>query len=177
MQSEVLPTSSEWAKAIGFFMLNFGSLEHHTFCFLEKELSPEAFVSIRKRHLKDRMDWIGGYLEDKAFPEDKRQAFALMSEKIERLRVMRNVLAHGQFVGRYDPDKKECVLMIAPSKDLDMPENLRVTFSEICEALNILQEVLNFLVPFSGYQQDWEISFPENVPETELRKLLEEKIK
>ena len=161
-------------------MLNFGSLEHHTFCFLEKELSPEAFGRIKKRHLKDRLDWIGSYLDEKAFPEDKRQAFAMMSEKIERLRGMRNVLAHGQFFGRYDPDKKECVLMIAPSKDLDvvpMPEELCVKFSEICEALNILQEILNFLVPFSGYQQDCEISFPGDIAESDLRKLLEEKIK
>lgn len=151
------PTTDAWAAAIGYFMLNFGMVEYHTFVFLEGKLTAEEFSRVKKWHLQDRLGWIGKYLKDQNFPETDQDSFAHLTGRIAPVRDLRNLIAHGYLYGRYDPGTRSFAVVLSPAKDLDvahLPESRSVEFAEICSALNTLQELLEPLSRLAGFEPD-----------------------
>ncbi len=149
-----IPPLDVWASAIGCFMLNFGTVEYHTFAFLEKELPPEEFQRLKKLHLQDRLGRIAKYMKEKDFPVSEQEAFDRLVQDIAPVRDLRNLLAHGHLYGRFDPESLSFTVVVSPAKDLDeahLPTTRSAEFEEIRSALNTLQQLLEPLSRLAGF--------------------------
>src|SRR6266496_2994436 len=91
----IMPARLDWSSTIGLFLINFGTLDHCLFVFLEDHLSPEEFTKIKEWHLKDRLDRIAQILKKQNHSAEVLAEFARLRERLEPMRELRNHMAHG----------------------------------------------------------------------------------
>lgn len=96
----------DWPSAIGNFLLNYGFFDHLVFEFLKDNLPESDFEKTRKLHFKDRLLRIAKYLKDENRSLEQQTNFKDLMARTDVVRVLRNHLAHGHMLMRFDPESK-----------------------------------------------------------------------
>ncbi|HWV98764.1 MAG TPA: hypothetical protein VNZ64_03625 [Candidatus Acidoferrum sp.] len=161
----ILPAQLDWPSAVGSFILNFGTLDHLLFVFLQDHLPPDEFATGKQWHFKDRLSRIAQYLKEAGYPAAKQTAYATLLTFIEPIRALRNHIAHGHLYLRIDPKTQTPALTLFQAKDLDKsltPDSNHVAFDELLTASETLTRLneqlqqlcgLNVAACFSGIEE------------------------
>jgi hypothetical protein len=135
----------DWANAIGLFITNFGMLEWQVFVFLESRVSPDLFAKLKGKHFKDRIALVQSALNQGAFSCEQKQRFETFFNRLERMRELRNHIAHGHLLVRCEKGGKNPVETLSLPKDLDaiyQSETRHVEFEELEAALGELTALI-----------------------------------
>lgn len=152
---QILPARWDWPSAIGNFILNFGSLDYFVFVFLKDHLPTAEFNKVRDWHLKDRLARIARHLKEENCPAEQQAAFASIVSRLEPLRELRNQIAHGHLMVRFDEESSQPKITVFQGKDLDtalLPAAKHVTFEEILAAFKLLLELCEEFQRFAGFE-------------------------
>lgn len=148
----ILPERLDWPSVIGNLILNFSILDSLVIQFLRNHLPDEAFEKVRNWHFKDRVDHIGEILEKSGRSKEELAAFGRFVSDLDPVRALRNHVAHGHFLLRFDPNAQGFTLSVFQAKDLGselMPNARHVAFDELRDGvtkLPVLIESMNQLI-------------------------------
>jgi hypothetical protein len=107
---------SEWAFAIGNFILNFGTLDLRVFEFLQANLTAEEFAEAKEEPFKTRLNKAAAILS--RTPE-KTAAVQDLLKRVAPFRELRNHIAHGHLLVKIDDATQTPTITIARTKDQD----------------------------------------------------------
>ncbi len=149
----------DWANAIGLFIVNFGMLDWQVFVFLESRVDPELFAKLKTRHFKDRIALVHSLVNEGDFSREQKQKFEEFFNRLERMRDLRNQIAHGHLLVRCEKGGKNPVETFSLPKDLDAvydSETRHVQFEELEAALSELTALIEeFRTSLGGGAYDY----------------------
>lgn len=151
----ILPARSDWPSAIGNFILNYGVLDWHLFVFLEKRLPADLFARIRNEHFQERVTRIRKVVGAGDFSEEQKRGFDEFFKRLERIRALRNHIAHGHMLLTIPKDGKPPFLALSLPKDLDAteaPDTRHLEFEELTKAQS---ELAALSEDFQKLTKDW----------------------
>ena len=149
----VLPAQLDWPSAIGNFILNYGVLEWHVLVFLETRLTADEFARIKGGHFQDRIACVKSQVAAGPYPAAQRQAFEKFFARLGPVRKLRNHIAHGLLLSRWQEDAKTWKILLAMPKDLDAldaPATRLLEFGELTQALTELPELIEEFKTLTG---------------------------
>jgi hypothetical protein len=91
----IMPARLDWPSAIGNFLLNFGTLDLMLLDCLESQLPPDEFEKVKTWHFRDRIERLKKQLAPPADPGGVLLEIEDLFSRIDRMRELRNHLAHG----------------------------------------------------------------------------------
>jgi len=115
----LLPARLDWPSAIGSFLMNFGTLESMVFTYLKNNLADAEYARVRGWHLKDRLTRMREHLSTSDAKAEKLREFDEACKRFDRVRELRNHLAHGHICSALDPDTGEAYVAILKTKDAE----------------------------------------------------------
>jgi hypothetical protein len=149
----VMPARLDWPSIIGNFILNFGALDWYILVFLEARLPAEEFVRIKGKHFQDRISLVKSLVASGQYSEEQRQAFEKFFIQLDPIRELRNHIAHGHILTRWQADSKTWKVSLTLPKDLDAltaPETRHLEFDDLINASAGLTELINEFHKLSG---------------------------
>jgi hypothetical protein len=141
----VVPARLDWPSAIGNFILNYGVLDWHVLVFLEARIPSDEFAKIKGKHFQDRIALVKSLAASDQHSDEQRQAFGKFFTRLDPIRELRNHIAHGHLLSRWQEDTKTWQILLALPKDLDVlnaPETRLLEFGELTKALAELPELI-----------------------------------
>jgi hypothetical protein len=149
----VVPARLDWPSAIGTFILNFGVLDWHILVFLEARLPAEEFTRIKGKHFQDRIALVKSLALSAQCSAEQRQAFGKFFIQLNPIRELRNHIAHGHILSRWQVESKTWKVSLALPKDLDAPEapeTRQLDFDDLIDALASLADLIEDFQKLSG---------------------------
>lgn len=144
-----------WASTIGLFIINYGVLDWHFLVFLEKRISPDEFTQIKEKNFHDRVIRMKALIESDRFSDIQKARFGSFFAQVDRIRTLRNHIAHGHLLIRAAEDCKSGTLALSLPKDLDANYAPRTRHVEIQELTNALSELTALIEEFRGLAGGW----------------------
>ena len=161
MSAPLLPDKLDWSSAIGNFILNFGVLDWNLLAFLEVQLADDDFTKIKRGHFHDRVEALKSAVAWGAYSEEQKQAFAKFFDRVEKVRELRNHIAHGLMCFRVADDLKSAKLTLTLPRDIAAiegpdsgPDTMQLEFSEFLTASHdlaaLIEEFSRLALTFAG---------------------------
>src|SRR5436190_11819481 len=161
MSAPLLPDKLDWSSAIGNFILNFGVLDWNLLAFLEVQLADDDFTKIKRGHFHDRVEALKSAFACGAYSEEQKQAFAKFFDRVEKVRELRNHIAHGLMCFRVADDLKSAKLTLTLPRDIAAiegpdsgPDTMQLEFSEFLTASHdlagLIEEFSRLALTFAG---------------------------
>jgi hypothetical protein len=141
----ILPARLDWPSAIGLFILNFGTLEFLTLTFLESRQTPKQFEKTKEKSFQERIGVIEKEVLTGRFSAATRNDFQQFIVQLEPIRSLRNHLAHGYILGRWDEATANIVITLSKPREMDVAyssQSLHVEFRTLVKALDQLKELI-----------------------------------
>jgi len=141
------------ARRVGYFLLNFGTLEYLLLTFLEKHLTPTEYERVSGLHFKDKVIRLRDVLETAGLGNLTEDEQLKLFEDIESVRTLRNHLAHGQ-LSLDTAGKGELKLNVTLPKEVDQrfeTDIQRVDVSELQRGLDTLALITEQFYGLAGF--------------------------
>jgi hypothetical protein len=151
----LLPVRLDWPSTIGTFLLGFGNLDSGVFSFLEGRMTPDKFVKIKNSSFQDRIKLVKDLVQNGDFSSEQKLGFDKFFTRLDPIRELRNHIAHGYILLRFEKPGKPPVLTLSLPKELDSsvnPQSRQVELQELIQSLGKLTELIEEFHQLSG---DW----------------------
>jgi hypothetical protein len=158
MSDNPTPRMDDWMRALGHFLLNFGTLDYMLLLYLQKRLERSEFETLRRKHFNDRAMRLAEYLREAKYPKDKQSEFESLLIGIDQMRDLRNHIAHSHLLMRWEPATDTLVPSASLPKDLDReysPEVRHVQFAELSAGIVALTKLINAVHDLAGFKPGW----------------------
>jgi tRNA 2-selenouridine synthase SelU len=151
----IMPDRMTWASTIGLFILNFGTLDLQVQDYLENHLSAEEFADCRERPFAERVERIQKIVQQPEYAAEKRKRFEQWASRLEPIRKIRNLIAHGLLRITRSEDNKTWRMTVSLPRDLyrsDSPGALHLNFEELFKAS---QDLTALMEDFKAWTGGW----------------------
>ena len=151
--ASILPEQLSWASAIGNFLINFGFLHHLVMDYLNNALDVSEFDRWKEKPFKDQTMRIAQHLKEMPSAGEKEREFELLMRRLDPIRTLRNHVAHGHILCRWDVTKETWAISISLPKNIDSAyatETRHLTWTELRASLDELTEVIEAFMRFTG---------------------------
>jgi hypothetical protein len=149
----VVPARLDWPSAIGNFILNYGVLDWRVLVFLEARLPAGEFARIKGKHFQDRIALVKSLVASGQYSDEQRQAFGKIFIRLDPIRELRNHIAHGHILSRWQADSKTWKVSLALPQDLDVldaPKTRHLEFADLLDASAGLTELIGEFQRLTG---------------------------
>ena len=151
----IVPVRLDWPSAIGNFILNYGVLDWHILVFLEARLPADEFARIKGKYFQDRITLVKSLVASGQYSDEQRQAFWKFFVRLDPIRELRNHIAHGHMLIRWQEDAMTWKVSLTLPKDLDAPEAPETRHLEFAELTKALIELTGLIEEFNELSDPW----------------------
>ncbi len=149
----ILPNRLDWSSAIGLFLINYGQLDWQLFVFLESRMPAEQFAKIKSEPFHERVARVKKLVSEGDYSPEQKEAFAKFFVRLDPIRQLRNLIAHGHMLLRLREHGQTPVLTLSLPKDLDAvdaPDSQHIDFQQMTAALTELTDLIEEFQRVSG---------------------------
>jgi len=138
----------DWSSTIGLFVINFGMLDYLFFDYLEPRLSAQQFVKAKGGHFHDRMVMVKQLLGASSHSKAQKKRFREFFKSLDRVRDLRNHIAHGHLLLSPEKDGKTLSLTMSLPKNLDVVHEPTSRKLGLDELISIFGELTKLIEEF-----------------------------